>query len=79
VVALGLGGAIETVTDGETGVLFPEPTVESLTAALARVSAIPFDSERIRAHTEQFSRDRHAHAMQRVIDETMAAPAEVRW
>jgi glycosyltransferase involved in cell wall biosynthesis len=79
VVALGLGGAIETVIDGETGVLFREPTVESLTAALARVVTIPFDSQRIRVHAEQFARDRHAHAMQRVIDETMAAPLEARW
>jgi len=79
VVALGLGGAVETVIDGETGVLFPEPAVESLTAALARVSAMSFDSERIRTHAETFSRDRHVHAMQRVIDETMAAPVEVRW
>jgi glycosyltransferase involved in cell wall biosynthesis len=79
VVALGLGGAVETVVDGETGVLFPEPTVASLTAALARVSAIPFDAERIRTHAETFSRDRHVHAMQHVIDETMAAPVEVRW
>ncbi len=36
VVALGRGGALETVKDGETGVLFAEPTVESLAAALER-------------------------------------------
>ena len=33
VVALGRGGALDTVIDGETGVLFADTTVESLAAA----------------------------------------------
>src|SRR6185503_10609464 len=52
VVALGRGGALETVIDGETGVFFEEPTVESLAAALGRVGRLDFDSSRIRAHAE---------------------------
>jgi len=79
VVAFGRGGALETVTDGETGVLFAETTVESLAAALARIATMPVDAGRMRAHAEQFSRDRHRHAMQAIINETMAAPAGAQW
>jgi glycosyltransferase involved in cell wall biosynthesis len=81
VVALGRGGALETVIDGDTGVLFDEPTAESLAAALERVSARSFDGARIRTNAERFSRDRHAIAMQQVIDETASssAPEGGRW
>lgn len=36
VIALDRGGAREVVTDGETGILFPEPSEESLAAAVER-------------------------------------------
>ena len=43
VVALARGGALETVQDGETGLLFDEPTAESLAAAIARLDSQRFD------------------------------------
>jgi hypothetical protein len=67
------------VRDGETGVLFHEPTVDSLAAALRRAQAMSFDSERLRAHAGQFSRQRHVQQMRTVIAETLAAPAGTRW
>jgi len=79
VVALGRGGALETVRDGHTGVLFEESTWESLAAGLRRALATRFDTSRIRAHAEQFSRERHAQQMRTVIDETMAAPVGTTW
>ena len=79
VVALGKGGALETVTDGETGVLFAEPTAESLADALRRLETMSFDPARIRASAERFSKDHHARAMQAVIDDTLAAPVGSRW
>jgi glycosyltransferase involved in cell wall biosynthesis len=79
VVALGRGGALETVTDGENGVLFDEPSVIALTAALERLMRARFDSTRIRSLAERFSRDRHIERMRTVIDDTMAAPAGARW
>jgi glycosyltransferase involved in cell wall biosynthesis len=39
VVAYGRGGALDTVRDGETGVLFDAQTPEALTAAIARFEA----------------------------------------
>lgn len=79
VVALARGGAMETVEDGETGVLFEEPTRESLTTALVRARETRFDSIGIRAHAGQFSRERHTQHMRAVIDETMAAPVGTTW
>jgi glycosyltransferase involved in cell wall biosynthesis len=75
VVAVGRGGALETVVDGETGVLFPELTVDSMATALQRVQAMPVDRERIRRHAERFSRERHVAAMRGVIDDVLSAPA----
>ena len=79
VVAFGRGGALETVVDGETGVLFEEPTAASLAAALQRVAAMRIDPTRLRGHAEQFSRERHAQQMRELIAETVAAPAGTRW
>ena len=79
VVAYGRGGALETVVDGDTGVLFQELTLESISAALNRVSALRIDAGRVRAHAEQFSREQHTQRMRETIDETLAAPAGTVW
>jgi glycosyltransferase involved in cell wall biosynthesis len=79
VVALGRGGALETVVDGETGVYFHEPTPAALAAALERVTTLTVDEARLRANAERFSRDQHMEQMRALIDETVAAPAGTRW
>ncbi|MSO61032.1 MAG: glycosyltransferase family 4 protein [Acidobacteria bacterium] len=79
VVALGRGGALDTVIDGETGVLVGETTVESLEAGLRRAAATPWQPARIRAHAETFSRRRFVAAIEQVVDDTMRAPAGTRW
>ena len=79
VVALARGGALETVIDGETGVLFSELMAPSLAAALERLAAVRFDAGRLRRHAERFSRSRYLEEMRAVIDETVAAPAGSRW
>jgi glycosyltransferase involved in cell wall biosynthesis len=57
VVALARGGALDTVRDGETGVLFHEDTTESLEAALRAVQQRSWDAARLRLHAESFSED----------------------
>jgi len=79
VVALGRGGALETVVDGETGTFFPEPTGAALAAALERAAAMPVNRDRVRQHAEQFSRERHVAAMRTVIDDVISAPTGTRW
>jgi glycosyltransferase involved in cell wall biosynthesis len=55
VIAYRAGGAIETVVDGETGVFFDEPTVESLVNAIKRFEQLVFDPIKLRLHAEKFS------------------------
>jgi glycosyltransferase involved in cell wall biosynthesis len=78
-VALARGGALETVKDGETGVLFNEPSTASLTTALQRARATAFDRSVLRSHAEQFARERYIQEMRAVIDDTLAAPTGTRW
>ena len=79
VVALGRGGALETVRDGVTGVLVPEPTAEGFADAFRSLPGRWFNQDVIRAHAETFSRARFARQIQRVIEETAAAPEGTRW
>lgn len=58
VIAYAAGGALETVVDGETGVLFHEQTAEALAEAVKRFETIPFDSSRIRQWSLRFGRER---------------------
>jgi glycosyltransferase involved in cell wall biosynthesis len=57
VVALRAGGALETVRDGATGILFDAPTVDSLVAAIERADSVSFDRLAIRSHAERFGVD----------------------
>ena len=79
VVALGRGGALDTVIDGETGVLFGDTTVESLAEGLARAANIEWDSSCIRRHAERFSRTRFVNEIQHIVEDTLSAPAGARW
>jgi glycosyltransferase involved in cell wall biosynthesis len=64
VVALGRGGALETVEDGITGVLVREPTVEAFADGVRRAQLLSFDPARIRAHALRFERSRFAREIQ---------------
>jgi glycosyltransferase involved in cell wall biosynthesis len=79
VVALGRGGALDTVIDGETGVLFGDTTVESLAAGLTRAASSAWDAGRIRRHAERFSRTRFVNEIQHIVEDTLSAPAGARW
>jgi glycosyltransferase involved in cell wall biosynthesis len=54
VVAFGEGGALETVVDGKTGVLFDRQTESALIGALERTSVVPFDRATLRSNAERF-------------------------
>jgi glycosyltransferase involved in cell wall biosynthesis len=56
VIAFAGGGATDSVRDGETGVLFAEPTPASLGAALTRLQGLRFDPARLRAEARRFDR-----------------------
>jgi len=58
VLALGKGGALETVVHGETGFFFQDPSVESLCNAIQQNEKVPLDIIKMRKRAEQFSRAR---------------------
>ncbi len=72
VVALGVGGALDTVVPGRTGVLFDEPTASALAGALIAAKNQPWDSTAIRAHAERFSRAAFIRGLSKAADELMA-------
>jgi glycosyltransferase involved in cell wall biosynthesis len=76
VIAFGAGGALDTVIDGETGVLFQEQAVESLIAAVKRCDTLKFDSATIRCHAETFSMETFRHKLTSFIEEKYIEFAE---
>jgi glycosyltransferase involved in cell wall biosynthesis len=70
VVAYRAGGALKTVVDGQTGVLFDRQTPEALAAAIERLDSMSFDRDVIRANAERFSapvfRSRFIELLQRL-------------
>ena len=55
VVAFGAGGVLDTVRDGETGILFHEQTTDAVRSALTAVTARSWDPSALRAHAEEFA------------------------
>jgi glycosyltransferase involved in cell wall biosynthesis len=72
VVALGDGGALETVVDGETGVLVPEPTVEAFTAGLNRATEASFDPAAARANALRFSKEQFVTSVKAALNDAIA-------
>lgn len=55
VIAYGRGGALDTVIDGETGILFHEQSVEALVAAIEKCESQEFQSHQLQSHAEGFT------------------------
>jgi glycosyltransferase involved in cell wall biosynthesis len=73
VIALGAGGAIDTVEPGSTGVLI-EPgddqhVIDGLATAITKFDTSNFDPRHIRRQAERFSRSNFRVRMQRVMDD----------
>lgn len=67
VLALRRGGAVETVTDGGTGLFYESPTPESFLDAVGRFSASRWDAGGIRAHARNFDKARFAERLDGAI------------
>jgi len=70
VIAYGKAGALETVIDGKTGVLFHEQTVESLIEAVRIFDSgdIAFNPAELRSNAERFAKKRFQQEMQSYIE-----------
>lgn len=67
VIAYGVGGARETVRDGETGVLFEPQSADALAAAIARFESLELDPQAPRENARGFGRARFRAEMAAVI------------
>jgi glycosyltransferase involved in cell wall biosynthesis len=67
VVALGRGGAVETVIAGETGLLVDELSPDAFADAIERAFSTAFDVSAIRRHAECFSRDRFGNEIEAIV------------
>jgi glycosyltransferase involved in cell wall biosynthesis len=73
VIAYGKGGALDTVIDGETGVLFEEQTLECLEQAVIKVESghCQFDSSNLHNHAAKFEKsvflDKFKAVLQRAL------------
>ncbi len=73
VIAFGEGGALDTVVDGVTGMLYPRAGVDGLVEALDRFEARqePWDEAALRQHATRFSRDRFKHELAASLEEAV--------
>jgi len=58
VIAFARGGALDTVIEGKTGLLFREQSVEALTETIERFEQLAFDPAAARTNAERFSAER---------------------
>jgi glycosyltransferase involved in cell wall biosynthesis len=73
VIAYGIGGALESVVDGKTGLFFDEPTVESLTVTIRRFLTMEkkFDWREISQRAQRFSRERFRGDIMSVVEKQL--------
>ncbi len=69
VIAYAKGGALETIKEGETGILFHEQIWEALADAVLRFNASQFDSQKIRAHAMQWDVEQFKTKIKQYVDE----------
>lgn len=69
VIAYAKGGAMETVIDGKTGVLFKEQNAESLMAAVQRFESMDFERKVCRENAEKFGQEDFMNSMKDFIED----------
>jgi len=75
VVAFGEGGGAESVIDGETGILFREPTPLALRAAVDSLSTMRFNTAASRARAETYSRPLFESRFRTFLDSALNNPS----
>ena len=69
---LAAGGYLDTVIDGQTGVMFGQPAPDAIAAAIADLSSRDWDTGVLRAHAATFSEARFAARLSAVVAELQA-------
>jgi glycosyltransferase involved in cell wall biosynthesis len=73
VIALGDGGVLESVVEGETGAYYPESTPESLAAAVRSFDALAVDPAACVGAAERFGIQRFQAALRGIVAEAVTA------
>lgn len=71
VIAYAVGGATETVIDGQTGVWFERQTAVRLVEALRRCEQTRFDARAMHAHALRFGKDRFVAEMHAALQSAL--------
>lgn len=69
VIALGRGGALESVINGKTGLLVNAQSVDAFASAISRFEEMSFDGYAIRRHAEHFSKSMFMRAFEDAVYE----------
>jgi glycosyltransferase involved in cell wall biosynthesis len=67
VIAHGFGGVLDSVVDGETGVLYAPGTVDGLCEAITRFESLRLSEARIRQNAERFAPEAFAEAFSSLL------------
>jgi glycosyltransferase involved in cell wall biosynthesis len=73
VIAYGAGGVLDSVLDGQTGVLYPDPSARALCEAIIRFESLRFVDQELRANAVRFAPERFADAFGSLLLELTAA------
>ncbi|MBU0458278.1 glycosyltransferase [Patescibacteria group bacterium] len=71
VIAYKKGGALETVTEGVTGLFFKNPTADSLLAVAKKLESYNFDFNKLKSQAEKFSSERFEEEITKAVDELL--------
>lgn len=77
VIAYGLGGALESVVDGVTGIHFPEQSVDALVDAMERLEARTWNGAALRTYAKAASEDQFRRDLVHLLHErdVLSCPA----
>jgi glycosyltransferase involved in cell wall biosynthesis len=67
VIAYGVGGARDSVIDGQTGVLYDTASVDGLCAAIRRFESLSFDQRELRSNALRFGPERFAESFEKLV------------
>lgn len=77
VIAFGAGGALDSVIDGETGVLFEHQTVASLQRGVERLEGLRWEPGRLRQHAERFGEEAFRTRYQATLERCLGHPIPI--
>ena len=80
VIAYGAGGVLDTVVDGETGILFETQTPQGLNDAISRFEALPDDqfcSDRLQQYASRFGIQRFKDEIWQIVQQNLPESARL--